>query len=198
MPFNPPPARLTIGSLDDAKLNVIAQYNPAQIEHSRTTGWKPHGADKPDARREQKTSRDVEFTGGEGRTFSLELLFDGFEKNQSVRQPLDDLDKLAKPRVADSDDEELRRPHQCVIVWGDQGERGGGFQPVRCVIDSLTVKCTMFSSVGVPLRAIATLKVREANVQKDFDEKNEQKRIDARIRWSLKTVEEEQKRRGMR
>jgi hypothetical protein len=206
MPFTPPPAKLTIGSLDDEKLNVIAQYNPAQIEHSRTTGWKPNGTDKPEARREKKSSRDVEFTGGDGRMFSLELLFDGFEQNRSVRRQVDDLDAMARPRVADSDDEELRRPHQCVIVWGDQGGKdGAGFPPVRCVIDSLTVKYTMFDPQGVLLRAVATLKLREANVMKDYDKKADEKRIDERVKFSLEVVklmrkreEEERERRGVR
>ena len=190
MPFTPPPAKLTIGSLDDAKLNVIAQYNPAQVELSRSAGWKPNGADKPEARGAKKTSRDVEFTGGEGRMFSLELLFDGYEKNLSVRKQLDDLDTMAKARVPDSKDEDLRRPHQCVIVWGDKGgKEGPGFRSVRCVIDSLTVKYTVFDADGVPLRATATLKLREANVQKDFDEEVEEKRDEARARWSLAEVE---------
>ncbi len=200
MSYKSPPAKLTIGSLDDEKLNVIAQYNPAQIDLSRTAGWKAQGADvRPGARREKKDARDVEFTGGEGRIFSLELLFDGYENNRSVRAQIDDLDKLATSRLADSTDEDKRRPHQCVIVWGGKGSKdGGGFRPVRCVIDSLAVKYTMFDEDGVPLRAIATVKLREANVWKQLDKEEDEKRFDERARFSLEAVRRQQERSGVR
>jgi hypothetical protein len=50
-----------------------------------------------------------------------------------------------------------------VIVWGTQGIR-----PLVCVIESLGVKYTMFDRNGMPLRALATLKVKEASVSR-FD-----------------------------
>jgi hypothetical protein len=167
MPFSPCRTKLTIGSLDDSSLDVVAHYNPAQIELSRTVPWGPHNSDnRPDARRAQPTARDLEYTGGESRTYSLELTFDGFEKCESVRTHVDRLDQLATVQDASSTNEELRRPHQCVIVWGD---RVDGFVPVRCVIDSLTVRYTMFSADGVPLRAVATIRVKEANVKSTVD-----------------------------
>jgi hypothetical protein len=49
-----------------------------------------------------------------------------------------------------------------VIVWGS---RTDGFAPVRCVIENLTVRYTVFSPDGVPLRALATVRVKEANVK---------------------------------
>jgi hypothetical protein len=163
MPFSPCRTKLTIGSLDDSSLHVVAHYNPAQIEQARTVPWGPHNSDnRPDARRATPTARDLEFTGGEGRTYSLELMFDGFERGVSVRAHVDKLDQMATVRDASSTDEELRRPHQCVIVWGD---RTDGFAPVRCVIESLNVRYTVFSEEGVPLRAVATIRVKEANVK---------------------------------
>ncbi len=167
MAYSPARSKLTIGSLDDSNLHVVAHYNPAQIEQSRTVPWGPHNSDnRPDGRRTQPTARDLEFTGGQGRTYSLELMFDGFESNLSVRTHVDRLDQMATVQDAESSNEELRRPHQCVIVWGN---RTDGFAPVRCVIENLTVRYTVFSPDGVPLRAVATIRVKEANVKRVSD-----------------------------
>jgi len=170
-------ARLTIGSLDDPKLNVVAQYNPKELELARTVPWTKHNSDNtPESRRKKPApGTDVEFTGAEGRTISLELLFDGFENNRSVLKQVLDLDEMATPREATSTKSELRRPHQCVVVWGtyaeldkrtrERPETELAMRPLRCVIDSLTVKYTMFSEAGVPLRAVANVKLREASVK---------------------------------
>ena len=46
---------------------------------------------------------------------------------------------------------------------GDLGD--GGLKRLRCVIESVTVKYTMFDRLGTPLRAFANVKVREAHLQ---------------------------------
>ncbi len=178
-------ARLTIGSLDDSSLTVVAQYNPKEIELARTVPWQKHNSDNtPEAKRKKPApGSDVEYTGGEGRTISLELFFDGFEGEKSVLKQLLDLDEMACPRDAASTKSELKRPHQCVVVWGaysdmvkepptganpgklTRPEEEKSMRPLRCVIDSLTVKYTMFSANGVPLRATANVKLREASVK---------------------------------
>ena len=169
-------ARLSIGSLDQPSLTVVAQYNPKELELARTVPWQKHNSDNtPEARRKKPApGSDVEYTGGEGRTISLELLFDGFETNTSVLKQVLDLDEMATPRDATSTKTEMKRPHQCVVVWGTYAELGKkgerpkneqAMRPLRCVIDSLTVKYTMFSASGVPLRAVANVKLREASVK---------------------------------
>ena len=45
-------------------------------------------------------------------------------------------------------------------MWG-----AGGIRPFRCVIDSLDIKYTMFDTNGIPLRAVANVKVRETAMQ---------------------------------
>jgi hypothetical protein len=56
-----------------------------------------------------------------------------------------------------SPDETLRRPHMCVVTWGTT------VPTFKCVIESLSVKYTMFSDQGVPLRATCTVKLKEAD-----------------------------------
>ncbi len=160
MPFSPARAKLTIGSLDDPQLEVSAQYNPKEIELQRSVGWKAHNTHNvPHHRRTSSNDddNDLEFTGGEGRSLSIEMLFDGFETNTSIEPQMEALDEMATIRQGDFE----RRPHQCVVVWGSKG-----IKPLLCVIDSLSVKYTMFDTDGRPVRGVANVKVREASVSK--------------------------------
>lgn len=178
------PAKVWIGSIDSGKGDnaskvkgggdvVVAQYNPGTLEISQNVPWK-----KPDAASKtggtgtaaQKADRNdvtLEFTGAEGRSISLELLFDEVEtKDGSVKKSVATLEKLAAVRQAGSSKEDERRPHHCLVVWDNVLPR------FKCVIESLTTKYTMFSTDGSPLRATCTVKLKEAeNVQRAKDKK---------------------------
>lgn len=147
-------AKLSIGSLDNPKLEVEAHYNPKELGYQRSVPWAAH----PLANKKDEDQLEVEFTGAQPRTMELELMFDAFEGSETVQAEIDVLDQLAAV------DEELRRPHFCVVTWGDQGVR-----PLRCVIESLTVRYTMFDRMGMPKRAMCNVKVREAHLSGDFD-----------------------------
>jgi hypothetical protein len=164
--------RLTIGSLSEpsADNTVEAQFNPAQLEVGMSAKWAPPAAAtgkgaagaaksgkaaKPGA----KTSEDdiaLEFSGAEGRSLTLELLFDGFEKNESVEPKVSTLARLATIRKPNSMKDDERLPHQCVVTWPPIGK-------FKCVIESLTTKYSMFGKDGTPLRATCTVKLKEAN-----------------------------------
>jgi hypothetical protein len=159
-------AKLSIGSIDDIELQVTAQYNPSQLDMQRTVTWQRSGNKKdnrPDHRRLEPPDNDLEFTGGEGRSLTLELLFDGVETGTCVEPQIEALDVMATLIKELEDSDHDPRPHQCVIVWGTNGMR-----PLVCVIESLGVKYLMFDRTGKPLRAMATVKVKEASVSK-FD-----------------------------
>lgn len=161
--------KVMIGSLDDPSLIVEAMWNPKELEVSRTVPWaKPNQANKSSKRGQQASSGSeqgvhLEFTGAEGRSLTLELLFDGYEtegdaKKKPVSVLVEDLEKMAQVRVPNSKKEEEKRPHHCIIVWG------AVLPGFKCVIESLSTKYTMFSSDGRPLRATCTLKVKEADI----------------------------------
>lgn len=157
--------KLSIGSLDDSELQVTAQYNPSTLDLQRAVSWK-HGGQKdnwPDYRRREPADNDVEYTGGEGRTLTLELLFDGVETKTCIEPLIEALDKMATLTHELDKSNTDPRPHQCVIVWGT-----AGIKPFVCVIESIGVKYVMFDHAGRPLRATATVKVKEASVSK-FD-----------------------------
>jgi len=171
MSFERATAKLTLGSLDDKSVTVSAQYNPKELQVDQSVPWK-----KPDSANKTGTQQSttgggggaeegiaLEFTGAEGRTMSIELLFDGHEKSAApggfvdVATEVGKLETLASVRDPKSTDENMRRPHHCVISWGARG-----LPKFQCVIESLSTKYTMFSTDGQPTRATCTVKLKEA------------------------------------
>src|ERR1700742_338780 len=153
MTFIPPGAKISIGSLDEAGLSVDAQYNPKELQIDKSVPWQKHN-------KANANGLQLEFTGAEGGTMSVELLFDGYEEKESVQGSVAMLEKLATVREPNSSEDDMRRPHHCVVVWGTV--MGGGDNKFKCVIEQISTKYTMFSPDGIPLRATVTLKLKEA------------------------------------
>jgi hypothetical protein len=71
--------------LDDQGLTVRAQYNPKELQVDQAVPWKkPDSANKTGTQAENSGGGDDggiarEFTGAEGRSMSVEMLFDGYE-----------------------------------------------------------------------------------------------------------------------
>ena len=170
MSFEPAREKLTIGSLDqpDEAHTVRAQYNPKELQVDQSVPWKkPDSANKTGSQKNNAKDEDpiaLEFTGAEGRTMTVELLFDGYEldagpaRTLKVAGQIAILEALARVRDPKSSEEKMRRPHQCIVSWGARG-----LPAFQCVIESLSTKYTMFSSDGEPLRATCTVKLKEAH-----------------------------------
>jgi hypothetical protein len=158
--------KLTIGSIDDNDLQVTAQYNPKELQIDKPVPWAKHDvlgnrtarAAKADAIA-SRGHMHLEFAGSESRTMSVDLMFDGFETNESIMPQLEIIEQMASVQDATSSDEDLRRPHRCVVSWGDRGMR-----PFRCVIEGVSTKFLVFDTNGVPLRAVCTVKLKEADI----------------------------------
>jgi hypothetical protein len=154
MNFKPASKHLTIGSIDVKTLQVEAQYNPKELVVDKRIPWTK-------ANQSNKTNDEgihLEFSGAEGRTMTVEMLFDGYEKNESVAPKIKALEDLASVITASGEKEDERRPHRCTVSWSDKG-----LPRFDCVIENINTKYTMFSSDGVPLRATVTVKLKEAN-----------------------------------
>jgi hypothetical protein len=170
VPFQSARAKLWIGSLDDSQLEVQAQYNPKELQIDKQVTWQDHksrdnrqGHDQAGRQRQDDSAQsDLEFNGTPPRSMSIELLFDGYEKNESVEPDIRKLERMssADDPEAPSDENQKRRPHHCVVAWGDTQV---GMRPFRCVIESLAVKYQMWNHAGVPVRATCTVKLKEAN-----------------------------------
>ena len=153
-PNQPKIAQISLGSLDE-NLHVEAQYNPKELTVDKAIPWSQHTKGNTDG-------LQWEFTGAAGRTTSIDLLFDGADQNKSVTPQIKILQQLAAVRDPGSTDPEKRRPHHCVAVWGDVLLDFRLGQRFQCVITQLTVKYSMFSPAGDPVRATVTVKLQEA------------------------------------
>jgi hypothetical protein len=162
----PKSGKITITSIDDRELSVEAQFNPKELQIDRTVPWSPTGEANKDSKSDQAKHNQgihLEFTGAQGRTLSVELLFDAFEKHAGdgfkvgIADKVHTLEALASVRKPGSKKEDDRRPHHCMVTWG------GALRGFRCVIESLSTKYTMFDTNGNPLRATCTVKLKEAD-----------------------------------
>jgi hypothetical protein len=123
---------------------VVAQFNPTEITIDKAVPWKKHKSSVGD-------SPTLEFTGAEPKTLSVELFFDTFELGQDVYQThVQMLEKLALI------DPTLNRPPLVLFVWQ-------GFPSFTGVVESLSVKYTLFLADGTPVRATCALRLRQAD-----------------------------------
>jgi Contractile injection system tube protein len=157
---------VSLGSLDDPEITVTAQYRPKELQLDQTVPWTKH------TNKSNEGKQQLEFSGAEGRGVSLELFFDASEEREteaaSVKMAIDALSALASVRDPTSTKDEMKRPHHCVLVFGDV------FGPrFRCVIESMSTKYTMFSPFGKPIRATVSLKLREAAMKLSAEDKKE-------------------------
>jgi hypothetical protein len=178
-PFLPAPAnaKLTLGSVDDPNIEVVAQYNPKELQIDKNVPWQKHNqANKTGSQKKPDDPGKVhlEFTGAEGRSLQIELLFDQYEKKDrgsdgksTVATLIGTLETLATVRDANSSVEDMRRPHLCVLTWGTEN----GMPSFRCVIESLSTKYNVFDKDGTPLRATCTVKLKEADILSLVDPK---------------------------
>src|SRR5664279_1799962 len=107
--FIPPGAKISIGSLDEPDnpaASVDAQYNPKELQIDKSVPWQKHN-------KANANGLQLEFTGAEGRTMSIDLLFDGYEENASIQDSVAVLEKLATVREPNSSEDDMRRPHHC-------------------------------------------------------------------------------------
>jgi phage protein U len=157
---------VSIGSLDTPKLTVTAQYRPKELQVDQTVPWTKHSNKSTDG------TLQLEFSGAEGRSTTLELFFDASETaGGSVAEAIEDLATLARVRNPTRKEDEYKRPHHCVLVFG-RVYTGGIFQ---CVIESMSTKYTMFSPEGEPIRATVNLKLKEAQRVDMTDEQKKEK-----------------------
>jgi hypothetical protein len=117
-------------------------------------------------------------------------MFDCYEPNpddsSTIEQIVAVVDTLAAVRDP-SGDADHRRPHFCIVTWGDRGVK-----PLRCVIESVAVKYTMFDRLGTPLCAVCSLKVREARLRDSDVEANSERQMRAMRRRMADRMETSQ------
>lgn len=164
--FLPARAKLWLGSLDDPKLEVRAQYNPKELQIDKQIPWMEHKsrdnrAGRARTERNASEQSDLKFNGAPTRSMTVELLFDTYEiDGASVEPDIRRLEEMSSVQDPEARKPERRRPHHCIVAWGDSNF---GMRPFRCVIESLAVKYTMWDHDGTPKRATCTIKLKEAH-----------------------------------
>lgn len=142
--------KLTIDAYEDQEFKKRtgrpwqALFNPTQLGFSRSNRYNTTpaaGSSQP----------QVAFGGGQPDELSVELFFDGsgvVESSETVRERIDRL-------IAFTDFQpETHQPYYLHLFWGQFNFRG--------VLEKVDIKYTLFARNGEPLRATATLSLKEA------------------------------------
>lgn len=142
---------LTIVNLDTGDV-ILAQYNPKEISVDKSVPWQKAATSTGD-------QPEMQFTAAEGRSMSLELLFDGYEEETDIHAKyVAPLLQLAMVRNSSDDAaEEEKRPPLVSLLWP------GGLPAFIGVVESVSTKYTMFLKSGRPVRATCTVKLKEAS-----------------------------------
>lgn len=141
-------SKLTIIGLDNG-VTVTAQYNPKELGVDKSVPWQKAPTSTGD-------QPELTFTSAEGRSMSLELFFDTYEKGTDVHgahvAALLQLAMVMDPNGS----EDKKRPTRVKVVWG-------GLPAFEGVIESIGTKYTMFLPSGTPVRATCSVKIKEAS-----------------------------------
>ena len=122
-------------------------FNPKEYSVQKSVQWEPHKAPGLDLPEQQ-------FTSGNPAVLSVELFFDTYEDKTDVRT--EHTDKVMGLTLVDPD---KHRPPLVMFQWGTFKFKG--------VVESLSVRYTMFLSDGKPCRAVASMTVKEAQTAKE-------------------------------
>lgn len=175
--------KFVIGTLHGQLVEIEAQYNPKEVSRTAAATWKPHPNTSARKSRIGENYQWSEYGTTDPRTFTVELVFDGYEASVSVSPIVEKLEALTIPIDMNSRTVSERRPQLCVAVWGTQR--------LRCVVKSVATKLTMFGASGEPLRATCTVALQEvdavAMMAADHDRTDIGKRADriasAHTKW---------------
>jgi LysM repeat protein len=146
-----------------------ASYNPTEYTLSKNSQFAEHaipGLDSP----------ILQFVRGQAETLTLDLFFDSSDGGMGSRatpvtEKTDDFYRLVKMSG------KSHAPPICRFTWGETGFAGSNLSGdwasqarqdgFTCVVESLRQRFTLFSSDGVPLRAVLTVSLKEYKSVKD-------------------------------
>ena len=125
------------------------QFNPKEFSMDKTSNWKEKES-KP-----AKKGPKPEFTGGTPRSMSVEVFLDYTDrpKGADISKDIDLLFSTCGP-TPKSIQQNTPSPPFVTFGWGEKMQ-------FEAFVESVSVKFTLFSSQGKPLRATANLKLKE-------------------------------------
>jgi hypothetical protein len=137
--------QLALVAVDDvySDLALVAHFNPKELQVDKSVPWsQPAGSDF------------LAYTTQDPRSLALELFFDSSEElDGHLEDELDTLSKMSKPR-----DPEARGAARLPPLLRIAGGPVRGFY---AVLESVSIKVSMFDRKNRPVRATVQLKLKE-------------------------------------
>jgi hypothetical protein len=130
--------------------DIPCLFNPADLTMTKVVQWSP-------TKGKGKNTGKLRFQQGQPGTVALTLIFDTTADGSSVTKHTDALLSLTRVNKAlkgSNDGNNSARPPWCEFHWGD-------FHSFKSVVENLQIKYTYFASDGTPLRAQATLTLKQ-------------------------------------
>ena len=125
-------------------------FNPAEFSISQTNGWSGDAA-------VGRNAPQLAFTGGQSGMMSLNLVFDTTADGAPVTKHTNKLLDVMRidERIPGHDASRTNgRPQWVVFHWGD-------LHSFKAVVESLSLSFTYFSASAIPLRAKASLSLKQ-------------------------------------
>lgn len=148
---------------ENKDVSVPVQYNPSEYSLAFSARY---AEDESLAQ-----PNEQEFIGEEMSTLTFSLTIDGFTlaNTDSETEAADISEDVEKLRALTVINEKLHRPPECTFLWGSLQYRG--------VATSLSVRFTMFSGEGKPVRAAVDITLTQsATVQLAYESPDRSKR----------------------
>ena len=141
--------KATLHSLDGDNYSFTFLYNPTSISINRKVKVESNNG----ARTEDKGIPKVSFAHPEATTISIkDIIFDTYEDNgdRNVGNKLQELTRTVKFIEA------KKRPPVYVFAWGN-------INYLRCYVESVDYQLTLFLTDGTPVRAKASISLKEVD-----------------------------------
>jgi nucleoid-associated protein YgaU len=140
---------------------IYCLFTPAELSISKSTQWSP-------TKGPGKNAPKLKFTQGQPGTMSLNLTFDTTDKGEPVTKHTNALLSLlaVNPSLRDTDaHNNSARPPSVVFHWGR-------FHSFKAIVEKIDVKFTYFAQDGTPLRAKATIAMKQYQEEEAWGAQN--------------------------
>lgn len=143
-------AKMIHAKLREAKgaKSLEFKFNPSEYSVSKGARWK-----LPERNMKDKQGGKPEFLGSDPQTISMQIFFDDWEAAfGNVTKDVDQLFEWCSPKQ-----EEKPQPAELLFTWGSNTQ----LVDQKFYLEKVSVKYTMFSRTGNPLRATADITLKE-------------------------------------
>lgn len=159
------PEKLIVKNLDNGDEFPVL-FNPTEYSFEDGSNWQDQ-----DRNRQRP---ELQYTGGQRTTLTMELFFDTYETNEDVRVYTSKLVKLLAPTTNQGN--EGKRPPKVQLSWGRADpDVANSYFPFVCVLEKLTQKFTFFNNSGTPVRATLNVTFKQFRLPDEELKRNPQR-----------------------